>query len=57
MNEDYVVRVFSVVIPAMKNDDRSGKNMMSYCDEICPFDYAMNYDMKDGLPTYVGAMN
>jgi len=44
--------VFSVVIPA---DKTSSAAVKPYIDEVCPFDYSMEYDLdsRTKIPKYL----
>ena len=52
VNEDYVVRVFSVVVPA---DNSTKPEFKPWVDEVCPFDFSMDFDIDptQKIPVYL----
>ena len=52
-DENYVVRIFSVVIPA---DKSSSTTLKPYIDEVCPFDFSMDFDLENKIPKYLSSV-
>ena len=52
VDENYNVRIFSVVIPA---DNSTNPTFKPYIDEVCPFDYSMDFDINPAtkIPGYL----